>query len=745
MKQFLACAVLCIACAVTTLSAAVLKNVTHTPVTGGLDVEITVEGQLKYAITKMDGPARLIIDFQSTTTDKKNESTKVNIGGIQEIRVAQFQKNISRVVVQMDKWYQYFVDKKANSLVIHFSLSDVTPTSVTASTETLSKPSQLKMVDIVKDGTNKVKVFIEFEEAFNYTVKEEKKKMTVELYNAKNITGKEQFVGDGDVVENINLVPIGEKDINLVINLMNEFPANIEKGQNSLVITLDKEVEAQRVEITEVTSEQTDNRVTLRFKTNGWVRFDEKQLPKEEKIQLTFTNAAISDKLLTIPVRKAAVVEVTNSRSGNNVISDIRLNNNISYKIYRDDKDIVMDIDMLGNQTSDTSMREKRSDIIKYISVQKQDISVLLTGLAKQSGYNIIMSQSVKGLVTLELSNVTWETALDIILRTNGFAYEIRDNIIRVATVDEFKREVDAVKKQKEMVDLGPVETRIIPISYSTADDISKLLEQTMSMKPIVDKRTNSLILTGSPERLNEALNMIRYLDKPIPQVMIEAKFVRVATSAATTLGIRWQATNNQAFITTGAPNYGTNIQYGTTGISTDVVTTLLDTYDINMKLTLLAEESKAEVMANPSVTTMSGLTASLQNGKSVPITQLDQAGNTVTTLTDVGIKLDVKATVNASNEVILEIKPEVSDASGSGVNLIIAKNTATTTLLVKDGKTAVIAGLVRLDKSSSSSGVPILKDIPILGLLFKNRQTKREAEEIIIFVTPHIIMPAAN
>lgn len=754
MKRFLLLAVVML-CAITVIHASTLKDVTYEKVAGGIDVKLSFEGNIKYEIFKLENPLRLVINLPSTKSAKKTGKIPIDVKDFDEVRFAQFNKDMARVVVQLEKWYPYFPERKSDELILHFTVEDIVPE---AGTPVMEPGKKTMFTGLKVSGTKDTgaSVSLAFDGDVNYTVKESKTEIRVEVYGAENKSGSEVFKGDGTFVKDVKVSPLNGGDIQISLAMADEYPYEIDKQKEQLIVRINAPESIERTEITGVTSEYKNGKVYLRFKNKGWLRYNEEQLPKEEKIRLIFENAYVGEMNKYIPVRKGAVVEVVSTAAGNNVISDVKLKENITYRVYREDDDILMEVESIVDQApAEVATSKKKSEgIIKEISIQKGDITLLLTALAQETGYNIVMSKSVSGEVSIDLHNVPWEEALATILQSNGYAYRIKGNIIRVATPTEFKQEIEAEKKRNEMKDVGPAETRIVPISYSDAKDIMSIVKGTLSSSAtiVMDKRTNTLIITDVGVRLDEAVELIKYLDKPTAQVMIEAKFIRVSSEVMNELGIDWQLSNNSSVGNSdGAYTYSETTGGGTTVSVTggsfdgEIVTSLLDTFDLNMKLSMLVTEDQAEVLAQPKITALNNETASFISGKKIPINLTDESGNTVSQLQEVGIKLDVTPTINASNEVMLDIKPEVSDlaAPADGADLIISTNSASTKLLVGDGKTAVIGGLVRKDSSLGVSGVPILKDIPIIGALFKKRVKRDATEEILIFVTPHIILPS--
>ncbi|TYB31385.1 MAG: type IV pilus secretin PilQ [Candidatus Mcinerneyibacterium aminivorans] len=751
----------------------VLNSVDYEKFNGGVDVKLNFTGKFKYQVFKLDDPKRVVINLPSTRSKQNFKKFSVNSNDIKEVRFAQFNKDMARVVVELKNWVKYFPEKKGENLVLHFTTSDYQESSdkisekKDESTKELKKElSKLKVVNIKPIGRNKLEIKLEVEGGLNYTVKEKTNGLILNLLNAQSFLKKRQFKSEQySEINDVIVKNIDEKDLAVTINLDQDYPYDIDKSKNSISVILDtgKKIQKKAI-IANILSRQKNKKVFLEYQIDNWVRFKEEKIGEENKIRLIFEDAKLQKEEFNIPVRKGPVVEIYNKIKDNNVISDIVLKENISYEIYREDQNVIMEIQEYKEEktfadkgTMDEPVTESKENIkreglkLKDISVQDANITSLLAEIAKVAGYNIVMSKSVSGKVSVDLHNVTWEKALDIILRTNGYAYRIDENIIRVATLQELKEEVQARQEQQQLKNAGPKEVRIIPISYADPSDITKTVEGTLSndAKITVDKRTNSIIITDIPSNLNNAEKLINYLDKPTPQVMIKAKFIRISDSAEQSLGINWQLNNSSNFesnLSNDSVSGGTDINVNPAGSSNSgqIVTSLLDTFNLNAKLNMMVSESGAEVLASPKVTVLNNETAHFNAGQKIPITQLDESGNTVSQLQEIGVKLDVTPTINASNEVILDISPEVSSLAepANGADLIISSNTAETKLLVKDGKTAVIGGLMRRDRSSGSAGVPILKDIPIIGNLFKNTTSQSSNEEILIFVTPYIIRP---
>jgi len=380
------------------------------------------------------------------------------------------------------------------------------------------------------------------------------------------------------------------------------------------------------------------------------------------------------------------------------------------------------------------------------IDVQGAEVETVLRSLAEFSGKNIVASKEVKGTVTLRLRNVPWRQALDILLRTQALGMVDNGATIVVSNLDTLrKEELERRTAERAQEELLPLYTRIIPVSYANADEMSKAVEKTLTKRGHieVDKRTNALLVTDIDDRLSQAESMIRSLDTRTPQVEIVARLVDVDRSASRSLGIDW-ALNNMDLGDAGA-HEGVSVTPGQVPSPAGTVKfgTVKGFGSIEATLTALETQNKANIISNPRITTVNNREASVVVGQQIPLIVQDFAGNAVTQLTTIGIKLSVTPHINVGNKITMDVHPEVSDLSSQATvqgGIIINTTMADTRVMVNDGETAVIGGLIRSNESDTYRGVPILMDLPLLGNLFKSSTKVKQKRELLIFLTPKIL-----
>jgi len=385
------------------------------------------------------------------------------------------------------------------------------------------------------------------------------------------------------------------------------------------------------------------------------------------------------------------------------------------------------------------------------IDVDGADVRTVMRAISEFSGRNIVIDRDVKGAVRITLKNVGWENALRTILRSMGLEYVDEGGIIRVDEAARLQSEATereaARSKQMELI---PLETRIIKVNYANAGELASALQASLSRRGIVqvEKRTNSLIISDLPNVVDRVEKMATELDSTTPQIEITAKLVDVDSQSLRNLGVTWGATGLQPG---GDPNntLDINVTEPKLPASGTINYGLVKSWGaVSAELDMLELHNKANIISNPRITTFDNREAKILVGQKIPLIVQDVAGNPVSQLQTIGIQLKVTPHLTQDKKIIMDLHPEVSDlASQSTVQggVIINTSEADTRVMVDDGQTAVIGGLIRTNDSSVRQGVPILKDVPIVGMLFRSSNITRQNRELIIFVTPRLVSEMAT
>jgi type IV pilus assembly protein PilQ len=380
------------------------------------------------------------------------------------------------------------------------------------------------------------------------------------------------------------------------------------------------------------------------------------------------------------------------------------------------------------------------------LDVQGAEVQTVLRSLSEFSGKNIVASKEVKGTVTLRLRNVPWRHALDIVLRAQGLGMIEQGQTIVISNLETLrKEEMERNTAARAAEELLPLQTRIIPISYANAEEMAKAVEKSLTKRGHieVDKRSNALLVTDIDVRLDIAEGMIRSLDTRTPQVEIVARLVDVDVTATRSLGIDWGVHNVDLFDAGVSENIDINAADVNNPAGQVRLGTVKPFGSVEATLQALETQNKANIISNPRITTVNNREASVVVGQQIPLIVQDFAGNAVTQLTTIGIKLNVTPHINVGNKITMDIHPEVSDLAAQATvqgGIIINTTMADTRVMVNDGETAVIGGLIRSNETETNRGVPILMDIPLLGNLFRSTSKTKAKRELLIFVTPKIL-----
>lgn len=399
------------------------------------------------------------------------------------------------------------------------------------------------------------------------------------------------------------------------------------------------------------------------------------------------------------------------------------------------------------------------------LDVEGADIRTVVRAIAEFSGRNIVVGKDVRATVKVSLRNVGWQEALRSVLRSNGLDYIDDNGILRVDDMSKLQQEfVERDQARARQMELVPLETRVIRLNYANASEMAASLTGSLSKRGSVqtEKRTNSLIVSDLPEYLDRLERMAIDLDATTPQIEITAKLVDVDAEALRGLGIEWNVgpSASEFFSTTPTINpinpgndpdqvIGGEHNSPIADPSTRITYGIAKTWGfIEAQLQVLEQNRKANIISNPRITTVDNREAKILVGQKIPLIVQDVAGNPVSQLQTIGIQLKVTPHLTQDKRIIMDLHPEVSDLSTQSTvqgGVIINTSEADTRVMVDDGQTAVIGGLIRTNESTVRRGIPLLKDLPLVGALFRSDNVTRQNRELIIFVTPRLLQDLAS
>ncbi len=464
---------------------------------------------------------------------------------------------------------------------------------------------------------------------------------------------------------------------------------------------------------------------------------------------------------------------------GDNVRMVIEPTGNWEHSAYQTDnkfivevKPVVVDADKLGKASKVGYTGEKLT-----LNFQKIDVREALNVIADFTETNMVISDTVKGNLTLRLKDVPWDQAFDIILQSRGLDMRKNGNVIQVAPREEIaaKEKIELTSRQ-EISELEDLRTESFQISYQKADALAALLsnkdQRILSKRgsAVVDTRTNTLFIQDTPDRLEEARKLIKQVDVPIRQVMIEARVVEASDKFGKDLGVRLGYNSTDAFSVgnstrlfgnigantpTAGPLTGTTMPANTPNVNLPVAgagtfSMLLFNSSVSkllsVELTALETDSKGKVISSPRVVTSDQTEATIATGTEVPYQQASSSGATNVAFKSATLSLSVKPQITPDDHVIMDIKVN-KDSVGTlyaGVPSIDT-NSVTTQVLVENGGTVVIGGVYAQTQTNGESKVPLLGDIPVLGYLFRSRSKVDNKSELLVFITPKIIKDAMS
>jgi type IV pilus assembly protein PilQ len=410
----------------------------------------------------------------------------------------------------------------------------------------------------------------------------------------------------------------------------------------------------------------------------------------------------------------------------------------------------------------------------KPISLDFQDVPVrqVLQIIAQVNGFNLVTTDTVSGNVTISLSAVPWDQALDMILKIRGLDKRLEGNILLIAPSDELSaRETQALQSKQNVQNLAELKAANIAVNYAKAKELAAILNSAQGgiLSPrgsvSVDERTNTLLIRDTQSSIDEARKTIEALDVPVRQVLIESRMVTVRENAGAQLGVRWGFTGNSqdgsvSGSLTGADLANTgqvpgeitdrlNVNLPVANAAGRIgfqIASLLDGNILDLELSALESENKGEIIASPRITVANQQEAYIEQGTEIPYVQSTSSGATSVEFKKAVLSLRVTPHITPDNRIILNLVvtqdtrgETVSTSTGPAV--AIDTQEISTQVLVENGETIVLGGIFQQISTNDESKVPLFGDLPVVGKLFSSTSRIEEKRELLIFVTPKIIM----
>jgi len=436
------------------------------------------------------------------------------------------------------------------------------------------------------------------------------------------------------------------------------------------------------------------------------------------------------------------------------------------YLAYQTDNQLILDFKPLSQAEKDERTKELFEFTGEQIDLNFQNVELrsVLQIIAEVAELNLVVSDSVGGNITLRLKNVPWDQALDIVLKTEGLDQRTVGNVLLIAPADEIaQREKAELESSQQVEQLAPLRTEFIQVDYRKASEMMGTIQGAKLVSErgfiMADDETNVLMVRETSNAIQEIRETLHRFDVEVEQVLIEARLVNATSNVTKDLGIKWgfgynDVDNGKGWIvsqdqssidfSSTSPTSGLNVDLGATATNVGQIaigfapgaSTL-----IGLELSALEADGKAEIVSQPKILTTNGKKALIQSGSEIPY-QTVEDGEVSIEFKDVVLSLDVTPRINPGDRIAMELlikQDSIGQVLANG-ELSIDNNELQTTVVVPDGQTIVLGGVFKHETSDSVNKVPLLGDLPIMGALFRNKESTSEKTELLIFITPKLV-----
>jgi type IV pilus assembly protein PilQ len=763
----------------------------------GQSLSVGLDSPVDYQIFDLEGPSRLVLSFPGATLAKGINPVR-GAGSVDKVFPTQDGSGV-RLEIGLSRGVKYNITEKGNNLLISFS-SQVKPQS---------KNQGAELVDIqVRDLAGMTELVLRgnhLDANYNALVTNDGQTMILDFWGGESKLPKEYF---SYTTKRVNAVTLGSAEgrLRLVVSLMSGVGDNhqIVAKTHQMVIRFGKSVAMKQTNglLVETVDFQPDGRIAnLVIRTNDTnpiINVHE----KDGNIVIDLKNARLAkgqERSQDVRAFSGPVKQLDSYTINKDVRIVARLRQKATVFSYQTGNVLTVTlkpVDLVSAQSSKTANQDEKVYSGQKVSFNYKDIDIrnALKLIAEMSDVNIIMSDDVTGLLTMRLVDVPWDQALDLILVSKGLGKEYAGNVMRIAPLAVLKEDADAKKAaRKSTEEIALLETEFIQLGYASVSDVStilkgesvvaqdsaaqsaagggadsssqtggigaegglKLLSERGSI--LLDERSNTMIITDTRERLNNIKRLIKVIDKPMQQVLIEARIVEASDTFSRDLGVKWggkaahlhgpyTSTVQGKALGTNIVDLGATVGAGAGGAIGYTLGKLGGNLNLNLELSAAETEGKIKVVSSPRVFTSNLQEALIEEDRQIPFAQTTFAGGVTTTSTIlISAKLTLRVTpqVTADHRIIMKLKvnkdtPIANPREGGDPS--IDKKTVETKLLVKNGETVVLGGIYSQKLTNQISGVPVLRDIPWIGNLFKRKQKSDNRNELLIFITPTII-----
>jgi type IV pilus assembly protein PilQ len=630
-----------------------------------------------------------------------------------------------------------------------------------------------------------------------------------------NATGKNtQDINLGDV-RGVNVVQAGERT-RLVLNLKRTLNYAAAIDGKSVILTVEGSGGVAQATnaaglpahaATAAVGQQTLRDLDFRRGTNGEGRIvvdlPNSQVPVDvrqagNQIQVDFFRTGLPPTLrrrLDVTDFGTPVTRITTAPSGENVRMTIDAHGAWEQSVYQSDTQLVIDVKPVKEDPNRLSQGAQgyRGEKISF-NFQNVEVRAALQAVADISGLNIIASDSVSGSLTLQLKQVPWDQALDVIMQAKGLDMRKNGNVLWIAPKEEMLTKEKLELEQKAQIsDLEPLRSEIFQLNYQKAEAFRTVFgldqggggegrNRVLSKRgsATIDPRTNQVFVTDIASKLEDVRKLIQKVDIPTKQVLVEARLVEANDGFSRSLGAKlgfadlrtirggdsgYQLNGNQRVavggnltgvgqITGQTPDKGDGFTNSTlvnlpaapiNGVNAQTIAFSLFSSAanrfLNLELSALEADGKGKIISSPRVVTEDNVAAVIEQGVELPYQQATSSGATSVTFKKANLRLEVTPQVTPDGNVVLEVdvaKDSKGEATASG--FAINTQHVKTKVMVENGGTVVLGGIYQQSESNNDSKVPLFGDLPVVGYLFKTTARSTSKTELLVFITPKIV-----
>lgn len=772
-------------------------------------LRISADQSLNYEVFDLTSPARLVLNFPNTQLSKNIEGIEADGTGVIKV-IPVSDQNGARLSVLLDKTREYKITEKGAGLVIRFAGNQGAVKSVDGAViQDVEVRDNGGVTELVLRGNH-------MDASHNAFLGQNNSRLILDFWGGKSDLLKEHFEFSAQRVKNMN---VGNADgrVRLVVGLIPgaNMQQQIDATANEMVIRLGN-LSGSVVEKAEVSVEDIkfhpDDRIahlTIRTDVKNPV-VDIQDVGEGNRLVVNLKKAQLIsglERTLDTSQFPGPIRQIDSYGIDGDVRIVVRLREKVGVSSFQQGNVLTISFEPESLAMAKAGTVEGGASSFTPYSGQKVtfdfkdiEISNALKLIAEMSDLNIIMTDDVKGKLTMRLIDVPWDQAFDLILTSLGLGKEQSGNVVRVAPLEVLRSEEAAkMEAQRNSAVLEPLVTEFISLNYAKVDDVKAMLDQASANSKelqsaegtqnqsgqsqqgnalissrgsyLVDIRTNTLIVKDTQSAINNVKRFIATVDLPIKQVMIESRIVEATDTFQRNIGIRWggnynvQTNNNfpgavavgaagttaanAAAITGGGgiaaatgKGFLVDLPVATAGVGGAIGLSLGSFSNIiNLDLELSAAELDGDVhiVSNPRLVTTNLKRATIKQGVQLAFVTPGTANSPpTTTFQDAVLELQVTPQITASNSVIMDVNVKKDAPAANGIG--IEKKEVTTNIHMNNGETVVIGGIYTRTKNATTNGVPGLSSLPVLGWLFKNKSKQDNKTELLIFLTPKIL-----